>query len=99
MPSPDDKDNGEGEQSSPDWGEVFGDLVCHTSITHSEIPYMTIPQIEAYRKSIGKNIPLKIGIPGMFSGASSLPSSTLQRTDKPPKLSQFISFANAFNEI
>lgn len=79
---------------------MFGDLVNHTSITHSEIPYLTIPQIEAYRKSIGKNIPLKIGFPNILSGTPSTTSITpTQRPDEPPKLSQFISFANAFNGI
>lgn len=73
MPSPDDEKNGEGISDSPDWGEVFGDLVCHTSITHSEIPYLTLPQINNYRRSIGRNIPIKIGIPNMF-GSSSTPS-------------------------
>lgn len=31
---------------------------------------MSLPKITAYRKGIGKNIPLKIGIPGMFGGGN-----------------------------
>ena len=69
MASPQEEKEGEAESSSPiDWGEIFSDLVCHTSITDSEIPYMSLPKIQAYRKGIGKNIPLKVGITSLFGG-------------------------------
>lgn len=31
---------------------------------------MSLPKIQAYRKGIGKNIPLKVGIPGIFGGGN-----------------------------
>jgi len=60
---------------------------------------MSIPVIQAYRDSLGDNIAIKIGMPGIFGG--SLGTSTAPSTDtgKPPKLSQFMNFANAFNGI
>lgn len=75
-PSPNDTDGeGESESSPTNWGEIFGDLVCHTSIPHSEILYLTLPQIEAYRVSIGKNIPIKIGVSSMFGGMMDSPQN------------------------
>lgn len=68
-------------------------------MNYEEIGNRTIPQIEAILDGAKENISLKMGIPNMFGGTSPLPSSTPQRADKPPKLSQFMSFANAFNEI
>lgn len=99
MPSPDQKDDGEGDHASPDWdwGEIFGDLVCHTSIPDERIPYFTLPKIEAYRKSIGRNVSLKMGIPNILSTPAGIQPKGL--ADKPPKLSQFASFASAFNGL
>lgn len=60
---------------------------------------LSLPVIEAYRRNFGKNIAMKVGMPGLLGGisdAASIPSPT---PDKPPKLSQFVAFANAFNGI
>lgn len=99
MPSPDKKEkHGEGVSSSPsiDWGEIFGDIVNHTSITHREIPYLTLPQINEYRRSIGKNIPLKVYGPSILDSTN----TNLQANQTgPPTVSQFAAMANFFNGI
>jgi hypothetical protein len=82
----------------PDWAEIYTDILCHTAIGPFDIPNMTIPQISAIRVRIGKHIPISIGIPGLFGGALDTPPPPTP-SDKPPKLSEFINFANMFNGI
>jgi hypothetical protein len=101
VPSPnsENKAEGEGEGKQPeiDWAEVYADLLCHTSISIFEIPEMTLPQINAIRSRIGKHIPLSMGMPGLFGGTLEKP---IQENDgKPPKLSEFMAFASAFDAI
>lgn len=85
------------DNKGPDWAEVFADLLCHTSLDYEGILRRTIPQIEAIRSRLGKNISLKIGMPGLFGGALEKP---IQENDgKPPKLSEFMAFASAFDVI
>ena len=95
--APADKKDG-AETSKPDWSEIYTDIICHTSMHYEEIAERTIPQIEAIRSKLGKNISLKIGMPGLFGGALDNPAPS-PTTDKPPKLSEFMSFANAFNGV
>ena len=59
----------------------------------------TIPQIMAILDEAGENISLKIGIPGIFGGALDTTSSPSTTPDKPPKLSEFMAFASAFDGI
>ena len=70
-------------------------MVCHTSITHSEIPYLTIPQINNYRKGIGKNAPIKMGLFGMLGG---MPSEQGEKSPehKEPCQEDVDSFFNGF---
>jgi hypothetical protein len=101
VPSPnsENKAEGEGEGKQPeiDWAEVYADLLCHTSISIFEIPEMTLPQINAIRSRIGKHIPLSMGMPGLFGGTL---DKTIQEHDgRPPKLSEFMAFASAFDAI
>ena len=79
----------------PNWAKIYSDLVCHTSIGPFDIPEMTLPQIDAIRAELGENIAIKIGMPGLFGGATDIPTTT----DKPSKLSDWMNFANAFNGI
>lgn len=60
---------------------------------------MTIPQIDAVRSKLGENIAIKVGMPGLFSGATDTTVPSAPYSDKPPKLSEFMNFANAFNGI
>jgi len=64
------ENNEEGAEKTPppDWGEIFTEFVCHTNITKSELINMSIPEIQAYRNNLGKNIAIKIGIPNIFGG-------------------------------
>lgn len=97
MVAPSQKD-GAGPQDKlppPDWSEIYGDLVCHTSTRPLDIPDMTIPQIQAIRNKLGKNIAIKVGMPSLFGGALDTPAPS--STGKPPKLSEFMNFANMFN--
>lgn len=57
---------------------------------------MTIPVISAIRAKLGKNIAIKLGMPNIFDGASTN-STTPSLADKPPKLTEFMNFANMFN--
>lgn len=93
--APADKKGG-AETPKPDWAEIYSDLLCHTSLSYEEIGKRTIPQIDAIRSKLGKNIAIKIGTPGLFGGA--LDATPPSPTGKPPKLSQFMAFANAFND-
>jgi hypothetical protein len=89
---------GGAENPKPDWSEIYADLLCHTSVGPFDIPNMTIPQIDAIRGKLGKNIAIKVGMPGLFGGAIDV-SAPSTATGKPPKLSEFMNFANAFNGI
>lgn len=60
---------------------------------------MTIPQIDAIRSKLGKNIAIKVGMPGLFGGTTDIAPPISPATGKPPKLSEFMDFANAFNGI
>jgi hypothetical protein len=97
--APSQKDGASSEKPTPpDWAEIYADLLYHTSENSQTIPYMTIPQIDAIRARLGKHVPISMGIPGLFGGVldDSAPSP---RPDKPPKLSEFMNFANMFNGI
>lgn len=83
----------------PDWAEIYTDLLCHTSENSSTIPNMTIPQIDAIRARLGKHIPISMGIPGLFGGSVETEAPPSNPSGKPPKLSEFMNFANAFNGI
>jgi len=93
------KEVGEAEDTEPDWGEVFTELICHTSMGYEEICERTIPQIEVIHKNLGKHIEIKMGFPGLF-GIGSVDSDTTSAgfANKPPKLSEIMSFADAFNK-
>lgn len=85
------------DNKGPDWAEVFADLLYHTGCGYSELLRRTIPQLDAIRSKAGKNISLKIGMPGLFGGTL---DKTIQEHDgKPPKLSEFMAFASAFDVI
>jgi len=88
-----------GGAGQPDWGEIFALLLAHTSMGYEEIKERTIPVIESILSRIGKHIEIKVGLPGMLSGKAIDATPVVPKTDgKPPKLSEFISFANAFNK-
>lgn len=95
--APSDKKDG-AEISKPDWAEIYTELLCHTSMSYEEIGNRTIPQINAIRSRLGKNIAIKIGIPGLFGGALDTPPHS-PTPDRPPKLSEFAAFVSAFNGI
>ena len=98
MASSDNKDGAgpEDNKNPTDWAEIYTCLMCHANISYSEIHEMTIPAIEAITGKLGKHIAIKLGVPGLFGGALEK-SSSQQGDGKPPKLSQFMEFANAFN--
>jgi hypothetical protein len=82
----------------PDWAKIFTDLLCHTSAGPSDIPNMTIPQIDAIRSRLGENIAIKIGMPSLF-GADTEISVPSDQPDKPPKLSEFMHYASVCNSV
>jgi hypothetical protein len=71
--------------------------MCQAGVSYFEIHKMTIPAIEAIRGELGENIAIKIGMPNIFGGALDTPSPS--PTGKPPKLSEFMNFANAFSGV
>ncbi len=79
----------------PDWSEIYTDLMCHAHVDYFKIHEMTIPVIQAIRAKLGKNIAIKLGMPNIFDCALDTPAPA--STGKPPKLSEFMNFANAFN--
>jgi len=90
---------GEAEDNEPDWGEVFTELLCHTSLDYEGICERTIPQIVTIHKNLGKHIEIKIGFPGLFGfGMTDASTTPVGLADKPPKLSEIIGFAERFNK-
>ena len=98
MASSDAKDEAE-KTPPPDWGKIYARLLYHTGMRYDEIADRTIPQIMAILDEAGENIGLKIGIPGIFGGALDTIPSSPTPPDKPPKLSEFMAFASAFDGI
>ena len=59
------KDDEEDGEEGLDWGEVYTELLCQTSMGYDEIGERTIPQITAILKSKGKFIsPGLLGLSG-----------------------------------
>ena len=67
LPPGEKKDKEEGEDGL-DWGEVYTELLCQTSLGYDEIGERTIPQIAAILKSKGKYI--ASGLLGLTGGES-----------------------------
>jgi len=97
--APADKKAGADKHPPTNWGKIYAQLICHTNLGYEEIERRTIPQIEAILSELPENIAIKIGMPGIFGGALDNPASASSPTGKPPKLSEFMAFANAFNDI
>jgi hypothetical protein len=99
--APPEKDGASPEDKPPppDWAEIYTDLMCEAHQSNSEIANMTIPAIEAIRKKLGKHVEMRMGIPGLFGGSVETEVPPSNPSDKPPKLSEFLNFANAFNGI
>lgn len=67
LPPGEKKDKEEGDEGL-DWGEVYTELLCQTSMGYDEIGERTIPQITAILQSKGKYI--ASGLLGLSSGES-----------------------------
>lgn len=67
-------------------------------MTYEEIARRTIPQIMAILDGAEENISIKMGLPNIFGSSTLSPTVNNEaKVDSPPKLSQFMNFANAFN--
>lgn len=95
--APSDKTDG-AETPKTNWAKVFSEFACHTNITRAELFDMPLPIIQAYLRELPENIALKIGMPGLLGGTLDNPPLS-PTAGKAPKLSEFMSFANAFNGI
>lgn len=89
----------EDDRKPPNWGKIYARLLYHTGMGYEEIERRTIPQIIALLNEAEENISIKIGMPGIFGGALDNSPPASSPTSKPPKLSEFMAFANAFNDI
>lgn len=89
----------EDDHKPPNWGKIYARLLYHTGMGYEEIERRTIPQIIALLNEAKENISIKIGMPGIFGGVLDNPQPASSPTGKPPKLSEFMAFANAFNDI
>lgn len=87
------------DDNTPDWAEIITTLISHTSLKTDDIANSTIPAIQAVLARLNKHVSIKIGIPGIFGGALDTTSSPSTTPDKPPKLSEFMAFASAFDGI
>lgn len=87
------------DDNTPDWAEIITTLISHTSLKTDDIANSTIPAIQAVLARLNKHVSIKIGIPGIFGGALDTTSSPSTHPDKPPKLSEFMAFASAFDGI
>lgn len=88
------------DKKPPNWGKIYARILYHTGMGYDEISHRNIPQIMAILDGAEENIAIKIGMPNVLGGGALDKTSTSSPTpDKPPKLSQFMAFANAFNGI
>ena len=85
------------DSKPPDWGKIYSRVLYHTGMGYEEIARRTIPQIMAILDGAEENISLKIGMPNMFGGVPSTGNVQTPMATEPPKLSQFMNLANAFN--
>ena len=58
LPPGEKKDKEEGEDGL-DWGEVYTELIAHTSLNYDQIGERTIPQIRAIRINLPKQVASK----------------------------------------
>lgn len=86
------------DRKPPHWGKIYARILFHTGMGYEEIARRTIPQIRAILDGANENIAIKIGLPGILGGALDNPAPS-PTSNKPPKLSEFMAFANAFNGI
>lgn len=85
------------DNKPPDWGKIYSRVLYHTGMSYEEISRRTIPQIMAILDGAEENISIKMGMPSIFGGTSTLPTTEL--ADEAPKLSQFASLAGMFSGI
>ena len=86
----------EDDKKPSDWGQIYCRILYHTGMPYEEIARRTLPQIKAILGGAEENIPIKIGIPGLFGTSQ---STTIQKPNEPPKVSQFAEVANMFSCI
>jgi|LSQX01.1.fsa_nt_gb hypothetical protein len=83
---------------TPDWGKVYAQLMRQYHMDYDSIKERTLPQIRALSKELPEQLALdRLTLPNIFGG---VPSATPnKKPDKPPKLSEFMAFASAFDGI
>jgi len=84
----------EEDQEKLDWGEVYTELVCHTSMDFDQISERTIPQIRAIRLNLPKQM-----ITNTFG--FSIGGETEVKEDKPKQMQTVadrMAFAAKFNK-
>jgi hypothetical protein len=81
LPPSEPDENEEQEEGGLNWGEVYTELLCQTSLGYEEIGERTIPQIIAILQSKGKFIASGLlGIPGIAYESSSEPDPDKEHT-------------------
>ena len=85
------------DKNPPNWGKVYAQLMRQYHMDYDSIMKRTIPQILALNMELPEQLAIdRMTIPGIFGGALDNPPPS--PTGKPPKLSEFMAFANAFND-
>lgn len=91
------------ETPKTNWGKIYAQLMYHYKMSYDSIKKRTIPQIEALNTELPEQLQMhQLSIPGIFGGAldgQAVPVSEIMPASKPPKLSEFMAFADAFNGI
>lgn len=89
----------EDDNKPPNWGGIYAQLMRQYHMDYDSIKERTLPQIRALNEELPEQLAIdRIAIPGIFGGIFD-DSKSMPKPDRPPKLSEFISFANAFNVI
>ena len=65
-------------------------------MSYEEIRERTVPQVEAILAHLDKHISIKAGVPNIFGGQSVPADMPKPKDDKPPKLSEIMSFCEGF---
>lgn len=88
------------DDNTPNWGRVYAQLMHHYHMAYDAIGKLTLPQIRILSKELPEQLALgQMMVPNIFGGGIPKVLTEYKKPDKPPKLSEFMAFANAFDGI
>jgi len=89
------------DDNAPNWGRVYAQLMHHYHMAYDAIGKLTLPQIRILSRELPEQLRLgQMFMPNIFgfNGTQDVPVDK-KKPGKPPKLSEFMAFASAFDGI